>query len=111
MIEDESAYSLFYTCFTGTFVTIGTKDYKQVNILAKFEALSDLLSFIPSYPVSQKLLLIYLGVFSAEDTVNYPSAWDLCCNGNWDESCAMIRIDCRKSNELAKNNYFYLAYF
>ena len=36
------------------------------------------------------------GVFSAEDTVNYPSAWDLCCNGNWDESCATMRIDCRK---------------
>ena len=58
-----------------------------------------------------KLLLIYLGVFSAEDTVNYPSAWDLCCNGNWDESCAMIRIDCRKSNEPAKKLImFYLAY-
>ena len=34
--------------------------------------------------------------FSAEDKVNYPSAWDLCCNGNWDESCATMRIDCRK---------------
>ena len=35
-----------------------------------------------------------------------PSAWALversCCNGNYDETCATIRIDCRKFDKSRK---------
>ena len=35
-----------------------------------------------------------------------PSAWELversCCNGNYDETCATIRIDCRKFDKSRK---------
>ena len=71
-----------------------TVEQQPVNLKAKDESVYHL--FDTCFIGTVIARTFERGVFSAEDTVNYPSAWDLCCNGNWDESCATMRIDCRK---------------